>query len=116
MTGTCRQCISIELYADEKVVESVGEDILSDYFSDSRYDAEYSVDGDYLSISITETGRFESEPMVLYTRNGDGYPGHYEDDLASENDIVWMLREYSNAHPEYEIEIEGYSLNYIDAA
>ncbi len=116
MTGTCRQRISIELYADKEAVETIGEDILSDYFSDSRYDAEYSIDEDHLSISITETGRFESEPMVLYTRNGDGYPGHYEDDLTPEDDIVWMLREYSNAHPEYEIEIEGHSVTYIDAA
>ena len=116
MTGTCNQRISIELYANKEAVETIGEDILSDYFSDSRYDAEYSVNGNYLSISITETGRFESEPAVLYTRNGDGYPGHYEDDLTPEDDIVWMLREYSNAHLEYEIEVESHNVTYMDVA
>ena len=116
MTGSVSQSIKISLYAKEEYAETIADEIVGDNFCDIRFNASYEVNNESVDIEVVETGRFESEPMVLYTRNGDGYPGHYEDDLISESEIYNIVEDYACAHPEYEIEIDHIRVDYRDVA
>ena len=62
-------------------------DRLSDLFPTATIDTD--CDGEYIYVKDENRAKYSFYPGVMYTRNGDGYPDEYEDDLpyGNEEDI-----------------------------
>ncbi len=112
--GNVSQRIKVKVYVPSESAKEIAGDLEYELFSDPRFDVDVRINKYSIEYEVTETGHYESEPQVLYTSNGDGYPGSYEDDLMTEEDIRDILQEYIDDNPEWEIEIGDISLKYDD--
>lgn len=91
--GSLNVNVSITLYAEEgqdKIIEKAKKVF-------DKMKPTIDTDGEYVYISWVENARCYSEPPVYYTRNGDGYPGCYEEEIEwDEDDIKDELESWGN--------------------